>query len=111
MVECNLAKVDVAGSSPVSRSISFFSGPLAQLVEQVTLNHKVAGSIPARPTMTAPYFQVIAIFSALSGFFVSLSMGKRCNPECRNITFGERDKFEKGVYIYYRTRNLFVLNI
>jgi hypothetical protein len=25
-------------------------GPLAQLVEQMTLNHRVAGSIPARPT-------------------------------------------------------------
>ena len=48
MVECDLAKVDVAGSNPVSRSI--FLGPLAQPVEQVTLNHKVAGSTPARPT-------------------------------------------------------------
>ena len=26
-------------------------GPLAQLAEQVTLNHKVAGSIPAWPTI------------------------------------------------------------
>ena len=56
MVECNLAKVDVAGSNPVSRSIFLFSdpsgfrGPLAQLVEQVTLNHKVAGSTPAEVT-------------------------------------------------------------
>ena len=49
MVECNLAKVDVAGSNPVSRSIFF--GPLAQLVEQVTLNHKVTGSTPVRPTI------------------------------------------------------------
>ena len=59
MVECNLAKVDVAGSTPVSRSIFLFNqqisispcGPLAQLVEQVTLNHKVGGSIPSRPTI------------------------------------------------------------
>jgi hypothetical protein len=28
VVECNLAKVDVAGSSPVSRSISQFGNPL-----------------------------------------------------------------------------------
>ncbi len=54
MVECNLAKVDVAGSNPVSRSILFF-GPLAQLVEQVTLNHKVGGSIPSRPTIKFPF--------------------------------------------------------
>ena len=54
VVECNLAKVDVAGSNPVSRSI-FFLGPLAQSVEQVTLNHKVAGSIPARPTIVNPF--------------------------------------------------------
>ena len=27
-------------------------GPLAQLVEQLTLNQRVAGSIPARPTRT-----------------------------------------------------------
>ena len=32
-------------------SASFpFSGPLAQLVEQVTLNHLVVGSSPTRPT-------------------------------------------------------------
>ncbi len=27
-----------------------YNGPLAQLVEQLTLNQRVAGSIPARPT-------------------------------------------------------------
>ena len=61
MVECNLAKVDVAGSNPVSRSIFVFTafdlqdrsfgGPLAQLVEQGTLNPKVGGSTPSRPTI------------------------------------------------------------
>ena len=45
MVELHLAKVDVAGSSPVSRS---FNGPLAQLVEQQTLNLWVKGSKPLR---------------------------------------------------------------
>ena len=29
-------------------------GPLAQLVEQLTLNQRVAGSSPARPTTIAP---------------------------------------------------------
>jgi hypothetical protein len=50
VVECNLAKVDVASSNLVSRSIFIF-GPLAQPVEQVTLNHKVGGSKPSRPTI------------------------------------------------------------
>ena len=61
MVECNLAKVDVAGSNPVSRSIFLLAdrdngsalraqGPLAQVVEQGTLNPKVGGSNPSRPT-------------------------------------------------------------
>ncbi len=70
MVECNLAKVDVAGSNPVSRSIFVFdgmgvtahgcgSGPLAQLVEQVTLNHKVVGSIPSRPTSSCIHFRFV----------------------------------------------------
>jgi hypothetical protein len=30
-------------------------GPLAQLVEQLTLNQRVAGSIPARPTSSPPH--------------------------------------------------------
>ena len=57
MVECNLAKVEVAGSNPVSRStycstksgrimISNLYSPLAQSVEQVTVNHLVLGSSP-----------------------------------------------------------------
>ena len=29
------------------------NGLLAQLVEQVTLNHRVVGSIPTQPTLTA----------------------------------------------------------
>ena len=31
-----------------------FPGPLAQLVEQLTFNQWVAGSIPARPTTLTP---------------------------------------------------------
>ena len=34
----------------VSHELDTHSGPLAQLVEQVTFNHRVAGSIPARLT-------------------------------------------------------------
>ena len=62
VVECNLAKVDVAGSNPVSRSIFLTAdldkqsarlrarGPLAQVVEQGTLNPKVGRSSRPRPT-------------------------------------------------------------
>ncbi len=50
----------VVGSSPIVHPIHkarrqnagghFKYGPLAQLVEQLTLNQRVAGSSPARPT-------------------------------------------------------------
>jgi hypothetical protein len=51
----------VAGSSPVVHPtlgasgllIEWFEGPLAQLVEQLTLNQLVVGSIPTRPTNQA----------------------------------------------------------
>ena len=33
------------------QKISEVTGPLAQLAEQLTLNQRVAGSIPARPTI------------------------------------------------------------
>ena len=42
----------VVGSSPISHPIFFNTntGPLAQLAEQGTLNPKVRGSNPRRPT-------------------------------------------------------------
>ncbi len=49
LVEHHLAKVDVEGSSPLVRSILY--GGVAQLVEQVTLNHWVHGSSPCTPTI------------------------------------------------------------
>ena len=42
----------VVGSSPIVHPIF---GPLAQLVEQVTLNHLVEGSSPSRPTIYNGY--------------------------------------------------------
>ena len=54
LVECHLAKVVVDGSSPLARSISVVenvNGSIAQLVEQVTLNHWVVGSNPSAPTI------------------------------------------------------------
>ena len=41
LVERRLAKAEVAGSSPVSRSNKY--APLAQLVEHLTLNQGVQG--------------------------------------------------------------------
>ena len=40
----------VGGSNPLRR-VNKTSGPLAQLVEQLTLNQRVAGSNPARLTI------------------------------------------------------------
>ena len=61
LVEPRIVIPAVAGSSPVvhpthqgtSRAVRWLSGnygPLAQLVEQLTLNQLVVGSIPTRPT-------------------------------------------------------------
>ena len=58
LVEPRIVIPAVAGSSPVvhptfTSRVSFvwFIGPLAQLVEQLTLNQLVVGSIPTRPTI------------------------------------------------------------
>ena len=56
LVERHLAKVEVASSSLVGRSIKeqqqlLRYGPVAQLVEQRTENPRVAGSIPALGTI------------------------------------------------------------
>ena len=67
LVEPRIVVPAVVGSSPIGHprlaitktSLSIYGivteghgGPLAQLVEQLTLNQRVAGSIPARPTTT-----------------------------------------------------------
>jgi hypothetical protein len=63
LVEPRIVIPAVAGSSPVvhptftSRAsfclvFVWFIGPLAQLVEQLTLNQLVVGSIPTRPTIS-----------------------------------------------------------
>jgi hypothetical protein len=67
LVEPRIVVPVVAGSIPVvhprmsvTAVVKFFifaiifissSGPLAQLVEQLTLNQRVVGSIPTRPTI------------------------------------------------------------
>ena len=48
LVERDLAKVEVAGSSPVIRSIC---GGLAQLGEHLPYKQEVIGSIPIAPTI------------------------------------------------------------
>ena len=64
LVEPRIVIPAVAGSSPVVHPTSMmgasravrcwkrFFGPLAQLVEQLTLNQLVVGSIPTRPTIS-----------------------------------------------------------
>ena len=67
LVEPRIVIPVVVGSSPIGHPIFAINktklsiygivteghrGPLAQLVEQLTLNQRVAGSIPARPTRT-----------------------------------------------------------
>jgi hypothetical protein len=59
LVEPRIVIPAVAGSSPVVHPTSFkksgverfLFGPLAELVEQLTLNQLVVGSIPTRPTI------------------------------------------------------------
>ena len=74
LVECHLAKVVVDGSSPLARSIQVregdVNGSLAQLVEQVTLNHWVVGSNPSTPTISI-------VRAASSGFSFFSSAGDR----------------------------------
>ena len=48
LVEPRIVIPVVVGSSPIVHPIL---GPLAQLVEQLTLNQRVVGSIPTRPTI------------------------------------------------------------
>ena len=68
LVEPRIVIPAVAGSSPVvhptfpvaearlgSVFAGGFQGPLAQLVEQLTLNQLVVGSIPTRPTNSIKY--------------------------------------------------------
>ena len=68
LVEPRIVIPAVAGSSPVVHPTSGrrvgesecswnrFIGPLAQLVEQLTLNQLVVGSIPTRPTNLTSIF-------------------------------------------------------
>jgi hypothetical protein len=48
LVESRIVIPVVVGSSPIAHPIH--RGPLAQSVEQRTLNPRVEGSIPSRPT-------------------------------------------------------------
>src|SRR5262245_55638126 len=49
-LSCNRS---AAGSFPATARLRFRYGRLAQLVEQLTLNQRVAGSSPASPTMNS----------------------------------------------------------
>ena len=66
LVEPRIVIPAVAGSSPVVHPTSLevdwecwqvCIGPLAQLVEQLTLNQLVVGSIPTRPTISSGFIR------------------------------------------------------
>src|SRR5690606_27302660 len=64
LVESRIVIPAVAGSSPVVHPI-FCNGPLAQLVEQLTLNQLVVGSNPTRPTIFRFKAKVAELVDAL----------------------------------------------
>ena len=75
MVEPRVVIPAVVGSIPIVHpnprkgtvfgSRVVFEGPLAQLVEQLTLNQLVVGSIPTRPTIPARGAKVAELVNAL----------------------------------------------
>ena len=64
LVESRIVIPAVAGSNPVVHPI-FMNGPLAQLVEQLTLNQLVVGSTPTRPTIFRFEAKVAELVDAL----------------------------------------------
>ncbi|GEM_PF-2786833 len=54
---CKMRQQKNLPTQQIFYTIPSFNGPLAQLVEQLTLNQRVVGSIPTRPTS----FQVIRL--------------------------------------------------
>ena len=98
MVERRLAKANVAGPNPVSRSTNnnattrcYYFAPLAQLVEQLTLNQRAQGSSPWR--CTKPRIRAhLAPFLRVSGSVTYVNVCARrprtrkdatCNPSAR----------------------------
>jgi hypothetical protein len=81
LVEPRIVIPAVAGSSPVVHPtfgvwfVEWFIGPLAQLVEQLTLNQLVVGSIPTRPT----------IFSSTSELWSSTPLQHPLHPSNRRF--------------------------
>jgi hypothetical protein len=60
LVEPRVVIPVVVGSSPIVHPI-FYDGPLAQLVEQETLNLLVVGSTPTRPTKFPRRFKHLCV--------------------------------------------------
>jgi hypothetical protein len=82
LVEPRIVIPAVAGSSPVVHPtfgvlfVEWFIGPLAQLVEQLTLNQLVVGSIPTRPTNS---------IKVLRSFFRGRSLASTRLSTCRGF--------------------------
>ena len=87
MVERHLAKVDVAGSSPVSRSI-FISGGVPKWLRERSAKPLFGGSIPPAASISV-YIKIYTnpvslAYPAQTGFFLSNRTGisplKACGP-------------------------------
>ena len=87
MVERRLAKAEVAGSSPVFRSMFAL---LAQLVEHLTLNQGVRGSSPRWCTRAKKYelrkvgVRILIYLAAYAGLIY------RSRLNCRRLRFSRR---------------------
>jgi hypothetical protein len=86
VVERRLAKADVAGPNPVSRSIC---APLAQLVEHLTLNQGVPGSSPRwRTRIIPPSLRTAEFLYRSNGAFSALRPFSRQQPKGYCLSFG-----------------------
>ena len=65
LVEPRVVIPVVVGSSPIVHPIDMIIGPLAQLVEQLTLNQRVVGSNPTRLTIIIKGLQAFPLFQFL----------------------------------------------
>ena len=80
LVEHRIVAPVVVGSIPIAHPIH--NGPLAQLVEQLTLNQLVEGSSPSRPTNKFNCFHVNTdvVFAVLKGSSGIVCGSRRIGP-------------------------------
>src|SRR5690348_9236560 len=77
LVESRIVIPVVVGSSPIVHPKIQVSGPLAQLVEQLTLNQLVVSSNLTRPTNSQTPTLAVGV-----SFWGEASPGRRASPAC-----------------------------